>query len=261
MNILPVLFDHSSRGILTFWDDKDITESGAQSIIKMAKSAGLKKLFFVSNTVHTFVEAMKATEKAGIQMVFGLEILMTTDCADVTDISVRNHHKVIVVAKNSAAYEDLIKMFSAWQTRTTNYLKVRQEEYRRFDYAQLKEFWTPNLKLVLPFFDNPISVNALKYTSGIIPSFPTDDITILREVDTGHPHEVLINYYLDQFNVEKKYKEVPSKMIYYEKRADMKAWITYRTIRNKTSFDSPELPYCASDQFSWEDYQRLEAVV
>lgn len=251
--VLPVFYDHSShKSINVFWDDKDITPDGPQSIIKMCKEANLSKCVFISNNFHTYVEALKICEKSKIELVFGLEVLMCQDSSVHAEESVATNHKLILMGKNSQSYFDLCNIFTAWQTDTNN----KYYEYR-FDYKQLKQYWTENLFIVFPFFDNPIATNFLVDGSNIIPDFPTKDIVIWREQRTDHPHEGLINYALNNFNKDKAYFEVPTKTILYPKREDAKAWLVYRTIDEKSEFSKPELPYCCSDRFSFEDYKEL----
>jgi len=252
-DITPLLYDDSSgKAILTSWKESECKEGGPVSFIKLAKDAGLKKIVFISNNFHTFVSCLKACDEVGIQMIFGLEILMCPNSEDKTDDAIKSNHKIIVFMKNSAGYRDLIRLYSKWKTNPSN----KYYDYR-FDYKQLRENWTDNLKIALPFFSSFLAANTLHYNCSIIPDFPTDDITIFRETGVIHPHKMLIDRALNEFNKDGKYPEVMTKTCYYNKREDAKPWITFKSIQNRANFAAPQLEYLGSNDFCWQSYLEL----
>lgn len=254
MKVLPIWYDHSSRkSILTYWEAQDCTPEGPQSIIELCKGLGLKQCYGVSNNFHTFLEAWKGCKAAGIEFRFGLEIWLCDDAKVHTEESRRNEHKVIVFAKNSAAYKDLIKLFSACHADQTNKYYIQ-----RFDCRQLKQYWTENLMLALPFFDSFLHANTLRHGASIIPDFPAKPV-IFREQGSGIPFAGLIDAALDVYNVDGGHEEVATKTIYYAKRADLDAYITYRVIQNRTSFNVPNLDFMCSPHFSVESWKELVA--
>jgi DNA polymerase III alpha subunit len=253
-NIIPIFYDHSSgRSILRFADseDKNNLEAGPTNILKLAKKHNLKKIYFVSDCFHTFVETFKLCKKAGVQLVFGLEITMCPAIKEKSDESVKNHHKIIVFGKNSQSYKDLIKLYSSYKTNP----EAKYYVYRCDDEI-LKTHWTDNLVLALPFFSSAIARNTLIYGANIIPNYPVDPV-IMREMGSNHIHEGIINFVLDKYNKNQKLEEIKTKTIYYENRKDSKPWIIFRSIYEKTDFSSPGLDFCCSDEFCFESYLEL----
>lgn len=252
-DIVPIFYDHSShKSILTFDDE---VEGGPDNILKICKDNEIKKCYFVSNNFHTFVNAWKAAKKKEIQLIFGLELWICNDCKIHEDQSVKSNNKIIIFMKNSEGYNDLIKLYTACYTNEENkYYKYR------FDYEQLKKYWTNNLLLAIPFYDSFICQNLLQYEANIVPDFPVKPV-IFREIDSGLPFERLINGALDEFNKNKDYEEVNVKTIYYKDRKDAAAWIVYRSIGLHSNFSAPEMDYCCSDNFCLESFKELTQTI
>ncbi len=252
-HIIPVFYDHSSKkSILTYWKEKELTPGGPLSIIKLCKDAGVKHIYGVSDSFATFIEAYKNCREAGIKFRFGVELWMCDDAKVHNEDSLYNEHKIIIFSRNSAGYQDLIKIFSAAHASRENfYYKAR------FDFNQLNALWTNNLTLALPFFDSFIARNAIGYNSHIIPNLPAKPV-LFREQNAQHPMESSINDALDAFNIAGEYEEVPCKTIFYEKRAHLDEYTVYRCIHNRgASFDEPKMDYFCSPTFSFEDYLAL----
>ena len=49
-----------------------------------------------------------------------------------------------------------------------------------------------------------------------------------------------------------KYDQIQTKTVYYNKRADFNAYMTYRCILNRTNFQKPELSHFGSTEFCME---------
>lgn len=253
MNILPIFYDHSSKkSILTYWKEKELAPNGPRSIIKICKDSGINTIYGISNNFSTFIEAYKNCREAKINFRFGIELWMCDDAKVHDAASLNNEHKIVIFARNSDAYKDLVKIFSACHADRNNfYYKAR------FDFQQLNKLWTNNLILALPFFDSVIAQNTLKYNCNIIPNFPVPPI-IMREQSAKLPIESSINYALDLFNNEGKYEEIKTKTIFYEKRSHFDEYTVYRCIHNRgSSIEEPKMDYFGSPNFSFEDYLQL----
>lgn len=251
-NILPIFYDHSSkRSILTYWKENEYQEGGAQSIVKIAKDNNLKEIFGVSNNFHTFSEARKNLKEIGISFRFGLQMIFCNDAKIHDELSIKSNHKIIIWMKNKESYKDLIKIFSSCYTDITNKYHIY-----RFDYKQLKNLWTDNLSIGIPFFDSFVHNNLLKFGSNIIPDLPCDPV-IFREQNSGIPFEPLINSALDTYNKNKIFEEVNTKTIYYENKNDIKSYMVYRAIDNGGTFNKPELEDFCSNNFCWQDYKEI----
>lgn len=264
MDIIPIFYsDSSKRAINTWAEEKDFKEGGPQSILTLCKQGNLKQCVFVSDTFYDYPLALRLTEKAGIQLIFGLELLMCPDRRDHSENSVNQNHRIIVFGKSAHSYRDLIKLYSAYRTdKESKYYKYRCDD------QILNDNWSNNLTLALPFFDNFIAQNYLHYGANIIPKLPTEDITIFREVNTEHPHEELINSALNEFNKDKRYREQKTKTVFYEKREDIDAYTNFRAVQNdgsitakkmpmNTSWHDPQVPFLCSNSFCFEDWREL----
>ena len=249
--IMPVFYDHSSnKSLLTYWKDKDCVEGGPQSIAHLCKEAGLKTCFGVSDNLLTFPEAQKSLSKEGVDFIFGLELWLCDDATQKNPESVLTEHKIIIRADNSQGYHDLIRLYTEIYTnRDYFYYKFR------FDFKRLKPLWTENLTLILPFFDSFVCKNALTVAS-IVPDLPANPI-IFREVDSGLPFHDIIDEALDRFNKNGFYKEEKVKTVFYTTKKDAKAWMVYRCISNHSSFQKPQMEFCCSDNFSFQDWVDL----
>lgn len=249
--ILPVWYDHSSgKSILTYWKDKDCIESGPQSIVKLCKENGIKSCFGVSTTFLTFPEAQLALSKEGIDFTFGIEFWICNDSESLTPASQLSESKIIIRADNSQGYFDLKAIYSKVYTNPKNFY-----HRHRASFSEVKALWTPNLTLVLPFFDSFICQNLLTISS-IVPDFPCPPL-IFREVNSGLPFAPLIDEALDAYNSELKYSEQQVKTIFYPTKAHFKAWQVFRCIKNRSSFQKPQLNFCCSNNFSLEDWKKL----
>ena len=252
-DILPIFYcNSSSKSILTSWLPSECSEGGAKSIIALAKEAKLQKVMVISNNFHNFVELSNNCKANDLQLIFGLEILMCPNNLDHTEDSIKSNFKVIVFMKNGQGYYDLIKLFSGFRACK----EAKYYDYR-CDFATLKKYWTDNLILSHPFFDNFLAVNTLIHGANIIPDFPDMEQTFFIEQETEHPHEELISRAVYNFTKGKEVQVLPCKSIYYDRKSDAKAWITYRAILNRGTFSNPGLEYCCSDTFSFEKWKEL----
>jgi DNA polymerase III alpha subunit len=251
-DITLVSYTHDSyKSLLTYWPDKDITPDGPQSIVKLCVDNQVKRLVGISNTFASYPEAYKAVKKANIDFIFGIEIWLCDDRLVRNEQSLINEHKIIVLMKNSQGYQDLIKLYTAINSDKENFYYKS-----RFDCASLKKYWTDNLVLWLPFFDSFIDRNTLKHKASIVPDFPVNPV-ICREQETEHPHQQSIDLALDRYNKDGLLTEIKTKTVFYEKREDMFAYMTYRCMKNRSNMDKPELDEMCSPAFSFEDYLKL----
>jgi DNA polymerase III alpha subunit len=228
-----------------------LTEKGPQSIVKICKDNGLKSCFGVSPNLLTFPEAQTNLAKEGVEFFFGLELWVCNEPDSLTPQSQLSESKVIIRADNSQGYFDLKAIYSKVYTNRANFY-----HRHRSSFAEIKALWTSNLTLILPFFDSFVCQNTLTVAS-IVPDLPVPPL-IFREVDSGLPFAPLIDAALDQFNADKKYPEQRVKTVFYPTKAHFRAWQVLRCIKERSSYQKPELPYCCSDNFSFENYLRLK---
>jgi DNA polymerase III alpha subunit len=250
-DIIPLFYSESSqKSILSWISEKDYKIGGPQSIIKLAKQGNLDKVYFVSSKFYDFITAWKLCEENNLQLIFGLELWVCPDLFDRSDISSANESKVIIWMKNSSAYKDLIKLYSSVHTEQNN-----KYYHFRASWSLLKLFWTDNLLLSIPFFDSFYSRNMLNYNSSILADLPAKPL-FFREVDSGLPFAHLVEQSLITF-IQNSYEVMDCKTIYYEKYDDAKQWMIYRSIKERNTFNKPNLDFCCSNRFCFQNYLEI----
>jgi len=250
-NIIPVFYDHSHKGILTYWKTKECTEDGARSIVDICKENNLSQCFGVSSNFYTFIEAWDNLKEQNILFSFGLEVLL------------ENNHKIIVFLKSENAYKKAIKLYAAWKANLEN----KSGENYFLSYKDLIDNWSnDDFLLIIPYFDSFIYKNLLTFNSIIIPNFAginKENIFIQKEVDSGLPFSQLIDSEIDKYIEDQKLSPnniIYTKSCYYEKKEDFIAWQVNQCIHNRSTFDKPNKEFMCSDNFSFEDWQNLTKV-
>lgn len=251
--ILPIFTTHYSIGssLLTTEEPRDLEKrkpGGPVSIPELAKDEKFKHVVIVDDRIDGFIEAYKNIGKSGAQLVYGVKL---TVCADMTardENSLSTESSVIVFIKKTEGYNDLLKI---WNRAWTDGFYYRG----RIDWKTLKEFWTPNLTLGLPFFSSFIARNALSMNA-IVPDLPSIP-WVFREIDSGLPFAEVINKAIDTFKAEHKASIQPCKTIYYKSSKDFKSYVVMRAIHERAAFDSPRVDNLASDKFSFDAWKEL----
>jgi DNA polymerase III alpha subunit len=254
--IIPVFYDHTSlRGIMTAWAPDECKDpNGPQSFLKLAKDAGLKKVFYVSSNFEAFRESLKNANKLGLELIFGLQMWLTDDSINNhSEQSLKQEYKIIIFAKNGAAYKDLSVIYTDCNTNTLNkYYKMR------YDIKQLRKLWTKNLILAHPYVDSYLAKNRLVMGASIVPDFdfiPKQDDFFLKEVESNLPFSRLIDEAIDEFTKGEQIINVKS--CYYEKPEDCRANMIYRTIQERSKFCKPDLRWFCSDSFNFQNWKGL----
>ena len=251
-NIIPIFYDDSSlKAINVWWEEKEAEDGGPPLIVKMAKEAKLTEIYFVSTNFYSFREALKRCEDNNIKLIFGLQILVTEDSKDQSDLSSQKESKVIIWLKNSQAYYDIIKLYSAVYTDSTN-----KYYHFRTDWKTIKKYWTDNMILCLPYFDSIIHNSLLKYAPAVICDFPCKPL-VMKEINSGLPYSLLLDDETDRFAKEHELEVIKIKTIYYEKYTDVSAYMVYKMIDAKTTWDKPEKEFLCSNRFCFEDWKEL----
>ena len=236
--------------MFTPWIGDDVKPNGPPSALLTAKNAGLKQVFLVSNNFLSFIEAWKNAQKIGLQLIFGLELLVCKNSTEKSPESTLDESKVIIWVKNGAGYKQAIKIYSeVYKNKDNKYYHMRSS------WPHLKKHWTEDLSLMICFFDGFLHKNILNQGSQIIPDFPCDPYFQL-EVGSGLPFAGFIEEAIKNYGV-KEDQIIKTKTLYYENKKDFKAWQILRTINQQTDFHKPELQFCNSNQFCWEHYLKL----
>ena len=250
-NTIPLFKSHYSigRSILTLNEPGENKSFGADSIFDILKDNKIDTLFLLEDNLSGFLQAYLNARDAKIKLNYGIRISLCNDIEDKTPDSLKKTCKFVIFAKNTEGYHDLIKIYSCAATDGFYY-------YPRFDYSLLKKMWTPNLILCVPFYDSFIFNNCLQ-DSLCVPEIDfTDPIFFLENNNLPFDHLALdkVKKYVGQ-----KFKTLDVQSIFYKKKEDFKAYLTFRCINNRSTLNRPGLDHMGSDEFSFEDWKKNES--
>ena len=243
--VLPLFKTHYSLGksILNL----SLVDGGpdeSDSVFSILKENDLQELVLVEDCLTGFLEAYQNSKELNIKLIFGLRITVCLNMNDKSGESLKTNNKIIIFAKNTKGYKELIKIFS-FAAREGFYYEPR------IDYKNLKSFWNDsNLKMVIPFYDSYIFKNTLE-NSVCVPELDFTNPTYFLE-DNDLPFDDLIKQKI--INISKKTEKAQS--IYYKSKKDFKAYLTFKCINKRSTLDRPELQHMTSDEFcaeGWKD--------
>lgn len=260
--VIPLFKSHYSfRSILTLEAQGDTaklaTENkrnpalAADSILDIAKEEKLEELYLVEDSMSAFLEAYLNCKKAKIQLNFGLRLTVTKNMYVKDDDSRKTDSKIVIFARNQDGYKRLIRISTKAATDGFYYEP-------RIDYESLAREWDDKeLIYCIPFYDSFIYYNTLTFRS-IVPIFPGTPRFLIEDNNLVFDESILLA--IDKFDPEGQYDRIPAKSIFYKDRADFKAYMTYRCIRNRSTLSKPQLDHFASDEFcveAWKEQNEL----
>lgn len=243
--IIPLFSsDYSGRSILTISKEVEIKDNTPVSLLAIAQKHGLTPVWIIENNLTGFIKTQKYFSEKKIPFIFGLKIIVVPDLYKREPETLRDESKVIIFLKNSSGYEDLIKIYSLAAT-WGKYYKPRT------DWNNLKKMWTPNLFLVVPFYDSFLHQNLLKGAQ-VVPDFVEPPIFFIENHQL--PFDCLIQESVEKFCALNSFITLNTHSVYYYKKDDYDAYLTYRAILNRSTLAKPELDHFGSDMFSFESY-------
>lgn len=244
--MIPLFKSHYSlgRSILTL-ENKDQPDDYPDSIIQIAKEYKLKEICLVEDNMSSFLEAYTNTKLNNIKLNYGLRISVTESINDKTDESRQKTSKIIIFSKNKNGHEILTKLFSI-AAKTGFYYEPR------LDYDTLKNNWTQDLVLAIPFYDSFIFNNTLR-NAICIPQFNFTKVLMFLE-DNDLPFDSIIKEKINIYAKENKLECYKVKSIFYKQKKDFKTYLTFRCINNRTILNKPDLEHMSSNEFSFESY-------
>jgi DNA polymerase III alpha subunit len=236
--MIPLFKTHYSisKSILTLESEPD--KDGPDSVWPICKEYDIKDLYLVEDTMSGFLKAYEGAKENNLNLRFGLRLSCKTGD--------NSEHKVVVFALNSDGCGDLNKLSSEINTKLSGFTS----------YEHLKQHWTKNLQMVVPYYDSFLFQNLFTFNI-CVPDFSFAQPIFIKE-NNGLPYEYAYNRELAKF--EDKYEFLDAKSIYYKTRADFKAWQTFKCMHRKgygaASLEKPEMSHCCSNEFcieSWKD--------
>ena len=224
-------------------------EGGPQSIIDLCKANDIKDLNLVDDSMSGFLQGFINSQSAGLNFKFGLRISACDNMEEKNEEELNKTSKLVIFANNKSGYKKLIKI----------YTKAAQEGFYyvpRTDYKALKDIWDEeDLTMLVPFYDSFLHRNSLHGTI-CAPDFSfCDPFFALEENDV--PFNSLIEKRVRGYS--SKDKILNTKSIFYNKKEDFKAFLTFRCINNRSTLDKPNLDHMTSNEFSLESWQELKS--
>jgi DNA polymerase III alpha subunit len=246
--MIPFFKSHYSIGksILTLQEKGTAIEGGPQSIIDLCLKNEIKSLHLVEDSMSGFLEGYINAKSAKLDFRFGLRLNVCNDMFEKNEASLGKTSKVVIFANNKAGYKRLIKIFTSAAQKGFYYTP-------RTDYKTLASFWDKrDLTLMVPFYDSFLYKNAL-CGSVCVPDFKFAD-PVFAEEENDIPFNYLIQKHLDRF-VGDKYEKVKAKSVFYSRKEDFKAYLTFRCINNRSTLERPNLDHMTSNEFCLESWQ------
>ena len=248
MDVLPLFKSHYSlgRSILTLRTEGESSPQHPDSIIDIAKENELEKVFLIDDNMSGFLEAYSNCKDSKLNLIFGLRLSICADMHQKDEEAKKQTCKYLIIAKNTDGYKRLIKIYSLAAKDGFYY-------YPRIDFKALQEFWNKkDLELAIPFYDSFIFNNVMGSAS-CVPDFSNIEPTFLVE-NNNLPFDPLIKKRVEQYCGD-KYKTVNAQSIFYKKKKDFKAYLTFKCINNRSALSKPNLDHMSSDEFCVESWR------
>ena len=244
--VIPLFKSHYSlgRSILTLDMPKEFTDDRSDTVFDIVDdiTPELKDVFLVEDSMAGFLEAYTNAKELKKKLIFGLRLTFCPDSLEKSEEGRKNSYKNIIFIKNEGGYKQLIKIYT-YAAQDGFYYEPR------LDFKKLKEFWTDDLILGIPFYDSFLYNN--KYTdSQCIPDFSFNNPVFLIE-DNDTLLDKDMGKAVEKF-CEGKYETVKAQSVYYRRNEDFGAYMTARCINKRTTTEKPNLEGMCSDQFSIE---------
>ena len=245
--MIPLFKSHYSIGksILTLKEKGSSVKNGPQSIIDLCLDKGIEDMYLVDDSMSGFLEGYLNSKAVGLNFRFGLRISVCDDLEEKSEEALHKTSKIVIFANSEEGYKSLIKMYTLAAQKGFYYEP-------RLDYKTLAKLWDDdNLTLIIPFYDSFLYKNAM--CAGVC----VPDFKFTKPVFSVEQNDIPFNFILEEYikkYTSNKFEVIETKSIYYNKREDFKAYLTFRCINNRTTLDKPNLDHMTSDEFCLEAY-------
>ena len=234
------------RAILTLNKPSDkFNPNKPLSVFDIAKEHKLSKVIVVDDSISGCLEAQQNAKKCGVELVYGLRLNCIANIEDKTEAALKTLHKVVIFMKNTAGYKDLIKITSVAAKKGFYYTP-------NIDCKHLKEMWSPNLALAIPFYDSFLFKNTLEGHL-CIPDFSFTKPVFFIE-NSGLPFDKLMQEKVIAYAASVGAPVVPARSVYCHAYSDFLALLTFRAIHERSTIQKPNLEHFSSDKFCFEEW-------
>jgi len=236
---------YSLKSILTLDKPEKVKPDGADSVVEIAVSNNLERVYLLEDTMIGFKKALEIFGAKNIELVFGVRFNMCNNRLDEDKTS--SASKIAIFAQNDEGCRELMKLYSAAFTESQGYV----------DSDLLRKVWSDNLFLALPFYDSFIHRNAFWFQN-CIPDLTFTKPTVLLE-DNELQFDQILRRKVLQYAKQQNLPTQEAKTIYYKHRNDFTAYQTYRIITGRTggkqqTLENPNLEDMTSREFCWESF-------
>ena len=246
--ILPLFKSHYSlgRSILTLGNDDSAVDE-ADSIFDICKENQMKEMVLIDHNMSGFLQAYQNSKDLDIKLIFGLRLTICSDMNQKDADSLKTNNKIVILLKNAKGYKRLIRIIS---------LASREGFYYepRIDHKSLEKEWSNrDLAMVIPFYDSYLFKNTL-LSSICVPEFNFAKLTYFIE-DNNLPFDNIVKEKVINQAKAEGAKTQKAQSIYYKRKKDFKAYLTFRCINNRSTLERPELDHMTSDEFCMESWK------
>ncbi|NJO61245.1 MAG: PHP domain-containing protein [Richelia sp. RM2_1_2] len=161
--VIPIFSTDHSVGDSILTVNKESTTKYPISVLAIAKTHKLKKIVVVDSNFSSFWQLYRNAKDLEVDFIYGQKIRICADINQKDENSIKTESNVIVIAKNSEGYSDLIQLYS--QGRHGFYYVPR------IDWNILNKFYTENLIILIPFYSSFLAYNTLRLNYCANPSF------------------------------------------------------------------------------------------
>ena len=254
---IPLFKSHYSLGksILTLEQPTGKENCYPISIFDLLTRNKLPVLVLVEDNISGLLEASKVAADNKLKFIFGLRLDVCEDMTQKDEPSLNKRAKYIIFVKTQAGYQKLIKIWS---------IAARDGFYYspNIDFKTLKSLWGPELTMAVPFYDSFLHLNTLHSSVHVPELDPFKDVTFLIE-SNDMPFDEIIEYRVREYCQRNDHKMLPAQSIYYKSPDDFLAYIAFKCLHNRGSYqkctlEKPELDHMSSDQFNFEKWLAKE---
>lgn len=216
---------------------KEIEANRPVSICDIAKFHKLEKVILVEDSIAGFIEAYKNMPCA---FLFGWRVTCCADLKVKDDESYKTNHKIVIFINNTQGYNDFLKIHNRAATDGFYYEP-------RIDFQALKELWTDNLTLAIPFYDSFLHINNFTFNFCLVDFGELKPVFFIEQ--HGLPFDVKLKEVVEKYTQREKYPVEETRSIYYYRREDFLAYMTLKCLKNRSTWSKPDLNFMSSDDF------------
>lgn len=250
MSVIPIFrTTYCRKGLWTLEKPGKSSDEGPPSVFDAAQKYNLPRIIILDDEMIGCKKAIDTSKELGLELIFGVRLSICNDRN--AEDKKTSAHKINIFALNDEGVRELMKIYSVTHSESDGFL----------DYDILKEKWSSNLQLAVPFYDSFIHRNNF-YLQNCIPQLEFTNPTFLLE-NNLLPIDKTLRAKVIKFASAHNFSTQETKTIYYEKRADLPAFCTYKIITDRKmgkqqTLEKPELEGFCSAEFCMESFNELK---